>query len=191
MTDTNPAQADCTTCRTPSACSTYNECLAAPTPATGAAAELPVVGYAIRKSDHFVWADTRKGRPFAKVWRAVVYADDAQSQLDALHEEVARLKLQALSDNGQWIEEVARLTKERDATFAMSRCECSADEACANIAKLQAELAALKAQPTDVDALMALADEYAEAAQRGEDARSIARHCSALRTALSARKEEL
>lgn len=49
--------------------------------------------------------------------------------------------------------EIDGLTKERDAAFAMSRCECGTDEACANlvakdgeIERLQAENAALRRQ---------------------------------------------
>ena len=34
---------------------------------------------------------------------------------------------------------VERLTAERDAAFAMSKCECSPDEACANLVRLTAE----------------------------------------------------
>jgi hypothetical protein len=88
-------------------------------------------------------------RYVAAVIAALTPRAPAQAKLDALREEVARL------------------TKERDAAFAMSRCECSADEACANLVKLQAELAALKAQPTDVDALAALSqpDEARDAAR--------------------------
>ncbi len=41
--------------------------------------------------------------------------------------------------------EIARLTAERDAAFAMSRCECATDEACAELAKLRAEVAGLRA----------------------------------------------
>lgn len=60
-----------------------------------------------------------------------------------------------------------------------------------------AELAALKAQPTDIDALMALADRYAgwQAAMDSnptEGAMKCRRSArEALRTALAARKEEL
>jgi|688.fasta_scaffold03608_30 hypothetical protein len=44
-------------------------------------------------------------------------------------------------DLAEWCsDEVARLTKERDAAFAMSRCECSSDEACRNISKLREAL---------------------------------------------------
>jgi hypothetical protein len=37
--------------------------------------------------------------------------------------------------------EIDRLTAERDAAFAMSRCECGTDEACAELAKLREQLA--------------------------------------------------
>ena len=37
--------------------------------------------------------------------------------------------------------ELAEALEERDAAFAMSRCECGTDEACANLARLHAELA--------------------------------------------------
>jgi hypothetical protein len=56
--------------------------------ASGEPAALPAVGYAIRSSDQFCWADNRTGRPFAKTWRAVVYADDAQARIDSLTHEL-------------------------------------------------------------------------------------------------------
>ena len=44
-------------------------------------------------------------------------------------------------DLAEWCsDEVARLTKERDAAFSMSRCECSSDEACRNISALRESL---------------------------------------------------
>lgn len=39
--------------------------------------------------------------------------------------------------------EIERLKSERDASFAMSRCECGTDEACANMASYRAEIARL------------------------------------------------
>lgn len=141
------------------------------TPATGAAAELPVVGY--RYGTALLWADDAPvGEPDCE---ALTPHAPAQSQLDALREEVARLKaaaqesaLQYLSDNGQWIEETGRL---------------------------RAELAALKAQPTDVDALMALADDYAlryfQCIRHGtpDDVANKNATREALRAKLAARKE--
>jgi hypothetical protein len=61
------------------------------------ASSLPVVGYAIRESDQFMWAPP-VSRPFAKAWRAVVYEADAQSQLNAMRAErdAARLDAQEL-----------------------------------------------------------------------------------------------
>jgi hypothetical protein len=50
-------------------------------------------------------------------------------------------------------DQVARLERERDAAFAMSRCECAPDECCAN-------LVASKAAPLDVERAMELADEW-------------------------------
>ncbi len=178
------------------------------TPTPGAAAELPVFGYVI--VEHHVTPDTPMGQaeyntdthfdfePFSGGDNiAVAKHAPAQAQLDALREEVARLKaaaqesaLQYLSDNGQWIEEVARLTKERD--------EATAGEfvASRDLAAACNELAALKAQPSDVDALMALADDYAGENYKAErfgghycEDRNTARE--ALRAKLAARKEEL
>lgn len=40
--------------------------------------------------------------------------------------------------------ENANLRAERDAAFAMSKCECGADEACANLARLRADMAELR-----------------------------------------------
>ena len=83
------------------------------TPTPGAAAKLPVVA-SMRKgctaaddplhNVFFVPSDHRN-------WVNLTPHAPAQAQLDALRAEVARL------------------TKERDAAFAMSRCECSADAA--------------------------------------------------------------
>ncbi len=40
--------------------------------------------------------------------------------------------------------EVEALRQQRDAAFAMSKCECGTDEACANLGKLHAEVEALR-----------------------------------------------
>lgn len=40
--------------------------------------------------------------------------------------------------------ENATLRAERDAAFAMSKCECGADEACANLARLRADMAEIR-----------------------------------------------
>jgi chromosome segregation ATPase len=48
------------------------------------------------------------------------------------------------------------LRAERDAAFAMSRCECGTDEACANLAKLRAEVERLR-KPLDAQAARAIA----------------------------------
>lgn len=60
-------------------------------------------------------------------------------------------------DETVWIEEhnealarIAELEAERNAAFAMSKCECGADEACANLARMQARIAELEAaQPPE------------------------------------------
>lgn len=69
-------------------------------PAPLAVEALPVVGYAIRESDQFMWAPT-DGRPFASKWRAVVYASDAEAQLSTLRDQVARLE----RERDQWRDE--------------------------------------------------------------------------------------
>ena len=43
-----------------------------------------------------------------------------------------------------------RVCAERDAAFKMSRCECGADEACANLAKLHSERDALRGEVADL-----------------------------------------
>ena len=40
--------------------------------------------------------------------------------------------------------EIDRLKAERDAAFAMSRCECGPDECCANLVRLHKEIANLR-----------------------------------------------
>src|SRR4051794_30577556 len=103
------------------------------TPTPGAAAKLPVVAY--RYGTALLWADDAPvGEPDCE---ALTPHAPAQAQLDALREEVARL------------------TKERDAAIE------DAKEIRARWNDAENEFAALKAQPTDVDALMALADDYA------------------------------
>ena len=83
---------------------------------------LPVVGYAIRESDQFVWAKSEP--PFAKKWRAVVYKDDASTRAATLRAEVERLTIEVNEQarcNGMGAErelsllaQVERLTSERD-----------------------------------------------------------------------------
>ena len=88
-----------------------------------------------------------------------------------------------------------QLLAERDAAFAMSRCECNSDEACANLAKLHADVERLR---EFFDADMAVAKIYdevspgltspkgAEWSDRVEAA--IARRCAAV-IAIEAAKE--
>jgi ABC-type hemin transport system substrate-binding protein len=151
-----------------------------PTPTPGAAAELPVVAWlheltteSYRESsitsfsETDPWVDALKDIGHAVLSRPLTPHAPAQSQLDALREEVARL------------------TKERDEAQDAERQLSEQMDAVSN------ELAALKAQPTDIDALMALADEMAEWA--GERFGSGFRHYEsareALRAKLAARKE--
>jgi hypothetical protein len=68
--------------------------------------------------------------------------DEAATQLDALSavnaELVARVKnldVECCGLTGR----ATRAEQERDAAFAMSKCECGADECCANLARLQQE----------------------------------------------------
>ena len=126
-------------------------------------ADLPVVAW--QDSEHgssFISDRAKTEYPDAR-WQsfytiALTPQAPAQAALEQARAEVERLKsamqeqaLQALSDDGQWIEhtgrlqaEVARLTEERDAAFAMSRCECSSDEACANLVAASREVEALR-----------------------------------------------
>ena len=62
-------------------------------------------------------------------------------------------------------EEIERLTKERDAAFELSRCECESNEACANlvakdneIERLTAENAALRKDAERIDLLEKMAN---------------------------------
>lgn len=54
------------------------------------------------------------------------------------------------ADRDRLASEVERLTAERDAAFAMSKCECGTDEACANLGRLHAEVEALRKVLTEV-----------------------------------------
>ena len=56
---------------------------------------------------------------------------------------------------------LAALVKERDAAFKMSRCECASDDACANLVKHEAALAAALARVKRLeDALRVAADSF-------------------------------
>lgn len=116
-------------------------------------------------------------------WQEPLFTADqmhtyAQSQLDALREEVARL-----TKNLAACEELQRID-------VRNYLECAAERD-----RLRAELAALKAQPTDVDEVMALADEWTTLERRYERGNASSEACDAareaLRAKLAARKEEL
>lgn len=86
-------------------------------------------------------------------------ATEARAHITALSEQVEQLtrgRDQRMDDLRAQIEQ---LTRERDAALAMSRCECSSDEAWANIEKLlNSELAAIARAnqlATELDALKA------------------------------------
>jgi hypothetical protein len=167
-----------------------------PTPV--AAADLPVTGYV---SDHqlagpWAFAVISPVERLGEDETALTPLAPAQSQLDALREEVARLtkeRRQLEFAMGAWKEifwAVARELNCLPSTF----WDGNAHVLKAAI-KLNAELAALKAQPSDVDALMALADKYAsckaeheEHAPAGSLSNMIAAR-EALRAKLAARKE--
>ncbi len=69
------------------------------------------------------------------------------AEIAALRAELAQAmkeRSRAIAVGDDMEQEVERLTAERDAAFAMSRCECATDEACANLAQLRAEVAGLR-----------------------------------------------
>jgi len=100
-------------------------------------------------------------------FRAIIAADHARqapapaevSRLAELRREVERLSLYEIlateyglsvfAESAQVIEElrreVALLTEERNAAFAMSRCECAASEFCAQLVAAETEVEALRA----------------------------------------------
>jgi len=92
------------------------------------AEQLPIVAW--RRFSHITgwnfWGD-EEAAPGASTAEDLTPHAPAQSALDELRREVERL------------------TQERDAAFAMSKCECSADEACANLAAARREVEALRA----------------------------------------------
>lgn len=74
----------------------------------------------------------------AKLWDA---ADKLEAYMADADAHVSRLELVRRQEDEirDLKAENAALRAERDAAFAMSRCECGADEACANLARLRAE----------------------------------------------------
>jgi len=92
---------------------------------------------------------------FAEVWgRGIVLnRPDGGANPPTKHYGSDVRDVQALCRHDEAMAEIDGLTKERDAAFAMSRCECGTDEACANlvakdgeIERLQAENATLRQQ---------------------------------------------
>lgn len=80
--------------------------------------------------------------------------------------------------------EIERLTKERDAAFAMSRCECGTDEACANLVAKDKEIERLRAENAKLT--VACATYEAEAAGlreqlAGSDENTLLRHLAYIR----------
>jgi hypothetical protein len=187
-----------------------------PTPTPGAAAELPKTAWSYIPSD--AWRDRVLTDDPEKVEIALGFGREvtaltphapAQAQLDALRDEVARLTKER---------DEARDTHVFQYSLAMAR---KADEALAGFknfhrslcarfgyvhdelywfrdqVSLEEHIAALKAQPTDVDALMALADDYAlryfQCIRHGtpDDVANKNATREALRAKLAARKEEL
>jgi len=76
---------------------------------------------------------TARLRRMADVETSVLYSQ--RTTLIGAADEIERL--QAENDG---------LTKERDAAFAMSRCECGTDEACANLVAKDGEIERLRAE---------------------------------------------
>jgi len=87
-------------------------------------------------------------------WRAVYAALSAElaaaiESNTALRVEAGKLHSMGVADLNKiqvLTAERDSLRAERDAAFAMSRCECGTDEACANLAKLRAEVERLTDQ---------------------------------------------
>jgi hypothetical protein len=71
--------------------------------------------------------------------------DTTIERLDALTAEFNRAVISWKANEELDRQTIERLEAERDAAFAMSRCQCGTDEACANLARVNAENAALKA----------------------------------------------
>ena len=74
----------------------------------------------------------------AKLWDA---ADKLEAYMADADAHVSRLELVRRQEDEirDLKAENAALRAERDSAFAMSKCECGADEACANLARLRAE----------------------------------------------------
>ena len=68
--------------------------------------------------------------------------DYFRDMMDRAHEEIREERLR--TDVDRLESENERLTRERDAAFRMSRCECGPDECCANLVKLHEEIARLR-----------------------------------------------
>lgn len=137
----------CLACDTPSTCRAHEECLDGNMPkkvaplSAGAVPKLPVVA----------WQAADFGSSFIsqRAWENNWFYLEAYTIPLTPHTPAqATIAAQAA--------EIERLKRERDAAFAMSRCECSPDECCANLVALKAK------QVADVEAVMRLADKYAE-----------------------------
>ena len=126
------------------------------------------------------------------VWAPLVRLSFAQAAIDGLQADLAKMTGRrdnlhnALhSERDRMDALVERLTRERDEARLVFKVVASElDVAQSEVTRLDALIQPVAARP-DVEAIMGLADAYADAAQRGDDARSIAGKCSALRSALS------
>lgn len=76
---------------------------------------LEVVGYAIPESDQFMWNPGCP--PFARAWRAVVYADDATARVAASQAEIAHIT----ASRDEWAEECGFRLAERDEAVSQLR----------------------------------------------------------------------
>lgn len=100
----------------------------------------------------------------------IVPVDQLPFVTKQLHEQTAawcknsfELRSITLCRHDEAMAEIDGLTKERDAAFAMSRCECGTDEACANLVAKDGEIERLQAENT------ALRQQLAEARNKALD----------------------
>lgn len=80
--------------------------------------------------------------------------------------------------------EIDGLTKERDAAFAMSRCECGTDEACANLVAKDGEIERLQAEVDRLQRLFTQAGEQLDECRKelaGSDENTLLRHLAYIR----------
>lgn len=92
--------------------------------------------------------------------------------------------VQALCRHDEAMAEIERLTKERDAAFAMSRCECGTDESCANLVAKDGEIERLQAENAKLTVACAAYEVEAAGLREqlaGSDENTLLRHLAYIR----------